>query len=399
MFDSGQAGGAGSGGGRTPGRVLADQIVARDARIRTEELGTVLDLQAWLALHSVDPTDPLAHGIAGGAGRRAGSDGTPLVDEFAVREYAALRHLSEPTARALMIDVADLEHRFPKLWAAVRALWLPVWQARKIVAACRDLSPAAAALVDTELAGIVDGLPWSRILTRLAAAIMQADPALAETRRQQAKQARFVQLCRSEDGINTMIVRAGAGDLIMVYALVDRLADILALEGSTETADARRATAFGLLAQPAMILAMLLRHRGDGTGSVANQRAPEEPMRLQQRGQQYPRQPHPTRQLNHRPGPPTTTTNPTTRPRSIIRTFLTTGNNASGPDRHQNHPRPAGTENPTLPLTWTHPTPQNRQTSPGSVSTYQDSRTCSPSRDSKLPAPASCSTSTSPTRP
>ncbi len=46
-----------------------------------------------------------------------------------------------------------------------------------------------------------------------------------------------MQLCRSEDGINTMIVRAGAGDLIMVYALVDRLADILALEGSTETAD------------------------------------------------------------------------------------------------------------------------------------------------------------------
>src|SRR6478752_10744583 len=56
MFDSGQQGGE----GRTPGLVLADRIVARDARIRTEELGTVLDLQAWLQLHSVDPTDPLA---------------------------------------------------------------------------------------------------------------------------------------------------------------------------------------------------------------------------------------------------------------------------------------------------------------------------------------------------
>ena len=74
-----------------------------------------------------------------------------------------------------------------------------------------------------------------------------------------------MQLCRSEDGINTMIVRADAGDLIMVYALVDRLADILALEGNTEPADQRRATAFGLLAQPAMILAMLLRHTHDGT--------------------------------------------------------------------------------------------------------------------------------------
>ena len=156
-------------------------------RIRAEELGTVLDLQAWLGLHSVDPTDPFAKGIAGGAGRRAGSDGTPLVDEFAVREYAALRHQSEPTARAFLTDVADLEHRFPKLWAAVQALWLPVWQARKIVAACRELSKQAAALVDAEIAAVVAGLPWSRILTKLAAAIMQADPALAEKKRQQAK--------------------------------------------------------------------------------------------------------------------------------------------------------------------------------------------------------------------
>ena len=51
--------------------------------------------------------------------------------------------------------MADLEHRFPRLWAAVQALWLPVWQARKIVAACRDLSQTAAALVDVEMAAIV----------------------------------------------------------------------------------------------------------------------------------------------------------------------------------------------------------------------------------------------------
>ena len=55
----------------------------------------------------------------------------------------------------------------------MQALWLPVWQARKIVAACRDLSKEAAALVDAEMAAVVAGLPWSRIMTRLAAAIMQ----------------------------------------------------------------------------------------------------------------------------------------------------------------------------------------------------------------------------------
>ena len=83
-----------------------------------------------------------------------------------------------------------------------------------------------------------------------------------------------MQLCRSEDGINTMIVRADAGDLVMVYALVDRLADILALEGNTEPADQRRATAFGLLAQPAMILAMLLRHTHDGTQPTDRRQPP-----------------------------------------------------------------------------------------------------------------------------
>lgn len=261
---------SGSGGGRlaaarTPGRVLADRIKAREHRRQVEEVGTVRDVMDWLALHDVDPSDPLATGPAGGVGRRAGSDGTPLVDEFAVLEYAALREISGPTARAFLLDVADLVHRFPKLFKAVMAFWLPVWQARKIAVACRQLSKEAALKVDAELAGKVAGLPSSRILSLVDAAVKRADPALAEANRVKAKQARYVALCRSEDGINTLIARADHGDLVMVYALVDRLADILALEGSAERADERRATAFGLLAQPAVVLAMLLRHAHDKT--------------------------------------------------------------------------------------------------------------------------------------
>jgi hypothetical protein len=161
MFDRGDQTGSGSGAGRTPGRLLADQIVARDVRIRREDVGTVLDLKAWLDLHGVDESDPLARGVAGGAGKRSGSDGTPLVDEYAVREYASLRHWSEPTARSFLIDVADLEHRFPRLWTAVMELSVPVWQARKIVAACRELSQPAAARVDAEIAAKAPGLPWA----------------------------------------------------------------------------------------------------------------------------------------------------------------------------------------------------------------------------------------------
>ncbi|MDN5772044.1 MAG: hypothetical protein L0H24_14270, partial [Microlunatus sp.] len=269
MFDQGRLEGSGPGGGRTPGQLLADRIAARDRRIRAEEVGTVLDLKEWLDLHSVDEANPFATGPAGGAGKRSGSAGTPWVDEFAVAEYAPLRHWPDPTARAFLIDVADLEHRFPSLWTACTVdQSVPVWQARQIVKACRDLSQAAAAKVDAEIAAKLPRLSWGRALSVLAAAIMTADPVLAETKRREAKQARFVQLCRSEGGIRTMIVRAEDGDLIMVYALVDRLADILRLDGSAETADQRRATAFGLLAQPAMVLQMLIRHAADGPAAT-----------------------------------------------------------------------------------------------------------------------------------
>ena len=46
------------------------------------------------------------------------------------------------------------------------------------------------------------------------------------------------------------------------------------LEGNTEPADERRATAFGLLAQPAMVLEMLLRHAHDGTQPASRPPSP-----------------------------------------------------------------------------------------------------------------------------
>jgi len=75
-----------------------------------------------------------------------------LVDKFASLEYAALRDMAPPTARAFLLDVADLVHRFPKLFRAVMALWIPIWQARKILVACRQLSREAAIRVDAEIA-------------------------------------------------------------------------------------------------------------------------------------------------------------------------------------------------------------------------------------------------------
>ena len=46
-------------------------------------------------------------------------------------------------------------------------------------------------------------------------------------------------------------------------ATVNRLADVLAADGDTTSADERRAKALGLLAQPARVLQLLIAHQDD----------------------------------------------------------------------------------------------------------------------------------------
>ena len=55
-------------------------------------------------------------------------------------------------------------------------------------------------------------------------------------------------------------MRANAGDVIFFVAMCDRIATCLAGEGDTDPVDVRRSKAVGILAQPALALAMLQRH-------------------------------------------------------------------------------------------------------------------------------------------
>ncbi|QWZ09421.1 hypothetical protein KRR39_06535 [Nocardioides panacis] len=60
--------------------------------------------------------------------------------------------------------------------------------------------------------------------------------------------------------LKTLIVRANASDVIFLVATCDRIAACLADEGDTDPVDVRRSKALGILAQPALALAMLQRH-------------------------------------------------------------------------------------------------------------------------------------------
>jgi hypothetical protein len=60
-----------------------------------------------------------------------------------------------------------------------------------------------------------------------------------------------------------IIARATAGDVIWFKATIDRIADILALQGDQDSIDIRRSKAIGILAQPAQALQLLCQHQHD----------------------------------------------------------------------------------------------------------------------------------------
>ena len=131
---------------------------------------------AWADLHDRDLEhwSPLVE-----RARAVGGDGTPAVSEFAAAEFGTLQGVGMVTAWNLIAAALDLRHRLPKLWTLVQAGQVRAWQARKVAEATRHLPWDACADLDHHLAGYLNQVPWPRFAKILAAAIIEADPALA----------------------------------------------------------------------------------------------------------------------------------------------------------------------------------------------------------------------------
>ncbi len=208
---------------------------------------------------------------------RLGGEGTPTVGDFAAAELGCVLRMSDGSAARLIGDALDLRHRLPLIWAAAQAGQVPAYQARMIAKATRHLTVEQAAAVDARIAPSLGALPWGRVQTLLDAAIVEADPAGAEQRAADAAKERFVRLGRtSEHGLKLIIARAAAGDAIWFKATVDRIADILARQGDTDTVEVRRSKAIGILAQPALALQLLCQHQHDDCDGPAEPTEPAE---------------------------------------------------------------------------------------------------------------------------
>ena len=132
--------------------------------------------------------------------------------------------------------------------------------------------------VDAAVAGLITALPWGRFETLLTAKIIEADPQAAEERAKIWEAERFVRAGRTgQSGLKLLIAKANAGDVIWFMATLNRIAEILRLQGDLESADVRRSKAIGILAQPARALQLLWEFRNE-QHPAAEPQQPGEPI-------------------------------------------------------------------------------------------------------------------------
>src|SRR5262249_35857131 len=130
-----------------------------------------------------------------------------------------------------------------------------VWVARKVAARTRLLSAERVAGVDRRTAQLVGRVAVGRLLRRVDAEVMAADPAGAQTRAAAARREQGVWLSREADrGDATLAGKEPAVDLDGLEASTDHLANAVAVLGDGANRDLLRAKALTLLGNPAAVL-------------------------------------------------------------------------------------------------------------------------------------------------
>lgn len=236
-----------------------------DARATLDAAAEMRALQARaevaeirLGLHFVDlhPDSATLSEAAIRGGERGvvyGGAGCPAVGEFAAAEFGAVTGRSAAAAARFLGEALALRHRLPLVYAQMLSGHAAAWKARKIAAACMELSQEAAAIVDRRVAGIVDSVPPLRLANIVRAAMWEADPEAAQAQAEERARKRGVWAGRTDDHGTTMLfVRASTGDVIRFNATITQIAAALAVLGDTDSLDQRRAKAIGIIADPAL---------------------------------------------------------------------------------------------------------------------------------------------------
>ena len=235
------------------------------AAVRTRRLAEVADLRVllqWAVLHGSDPTQGPEGAVARKVGNvlvQVGGEGTPGVQDFCLGEIALARSTGVTASVNALADALDLVHRLPRTWAVVTSGACEPWVARRIAKMSRHLPANCIGVVDAAVARVIAAESAGRVLDQAAAKVIEAAPGLHEQRLEEERRRRFVALSRGDEtGLRTVIARVTAGDAAWVMATVERVSQIIAPDHPDLGADELRSEAFGWLARPAELLALLL---------------------------------------------------------------------------------------------------------------------------------------------
>jgi len=234
-------------------------LAAASEAVRARRLAEVRDLEVlaqWAAIHSGDPTherDALV---------QLGGEGTPGVQDFCLGEIALARGTGVAATANAVADVLDLLFRLPETWAVCVCGDAELNVARRVAKLSRHLPADRIGVLDTAIARVIGHEAGGRVLAIAEAKIIEADPALHEERSEAERRRRYVCSSRTDEfGLRTVIARVEAGDAAWVEAIVARVAEIIAPRHPGTSADELRSIAFGWLARPAELLALLVEHR------------------------------------------------------------------------------------------------------------------------------------------
>jgi hypothetical protein len=191
-----------------------------------------------------------------------GADGTPAVVEYLSLEVSALLGISPGAGAGLISDVLDCYYRHPMMWQAVRSGTVRWYRACQVISEVNraGLSYDDAQLVDAQIAGRLPALPPGRATRLLRGLITAADPAKARAREETARDRRHVTLWSQtlEDGpCRELAGTLDAADAFRLDGTLNQLAKVLAADGDDRSLDHRRATALGILADPARAFQLL----------------------------------------------------------------------------------------------------------------------------------------------
>ena len=238
-------------------REVAESIRSADEWRRRAEVEVILGICRLAEGYSVD-RDELVEALVERQ-IRLGGDGTPLVSEFVSLELAGLLRCSPTVAGNRIVEALDLKHRHPGLLAAVEAFEIePSW-ALRAARRCHQLSIELADRVTDRWLTRIRGLGWTAAFNLLERLIVSTDAELAAERERRARESRGVYVWGLDDGVMNLTGRLDATDARWFDDALSQVAAVLEAEHPGLTAEQRRAKAVGVLAHPALALALLQR--------------------------------------------------------------------------------------------------------------------------------------------